>query len=478
MPVAVEISVTATGAKPPEGTGERQLFTEETSTVLVLPDGAVIRLAAAVTQSQLIFLTNNTTKREVVCQVLRKRSYRPTSCYVELQFTEAVADFWGVDFLTEETVSAGAAGSETQEEVAAAEAIVEEPAVAVAAPSDKEVLQLREEVEALRNQLQSLLVKKEEPAVAPAAPKIDISQAVQIARDLAEGSETKAKSEKKKEVAGDGAESEEDSMEHLLPEVELDFSQVPTKMQDKGLAGPNGKAPLVGTGKFLRVGVLALVLAGILVGAWYENWLPILKRSAEPVAAANAGEVVAKPVKAGGASATPAVNSVNGNAAGSAAGTKEVNSGGADSSADAPEAVKVENSENNSAAARKNSETKDATGKSFKKRGAEKTDAKPAEVVPDASADSAVIAPAKLVQPVNPVYPPEAMRNYITGDVKLDAVVEADGRMGAMSVLSGPAPLRAAAMEALKKYKYAPAMQNGKGVASRVKVTIKFWFDP
>jgi TonB family protein len=200
------------------------------------------------------------------------------------------------------------------------------------------------------------------------------------------------------------------------------------------------------------------------------------------VAAGNGGDVAVKPAKAGGASATsngtPAVNSVNGNAAGSAAETKEVNSGAADSSADAPEAVKVENSGNNSEAARKDSGTKDATGKSSKKRGAEKADARPAEVVPDASADSAVITPAKLVQPVNPVYPPDAMRNYITGDVKLDAVVEADGRMGAMSVLSGPAPLRAAAMEALKKYKYAPAMQNGKGVASHVKVTIKFWFDP
>jgi TonB family protein len=478
MPVAVEISVTATGAKPPEGSGERQLFTEETSTVLVLPDGAVIRLAAAVTQSQLIFLTNNTTKREVVCQVLRKRSYRPTSCYVELQFTEAAADFWGVDFLTEETVSGAGAGSETQEEVAAAEAIVEEPAVAVTAPSDKEVLQLREEVEALRNQLQSLMVKKEEPAVAPAAPKIDISQAVQIARDLAAGSEVKAKSEKKKEIAEAGAESEEDSMEHLLPEVELDFSRVPTKMQDEGLAGPNGKAPLVGTGKFLRVGGLVLVLAGILIGAWYENWLPILKKSAEPAAGANGGVVVAKPAKAGGPSATPAVNSVSGNAVGSAAGTKEGNSGAADSSADASDAVKVENTENNLAAARKDSGTKDLAGKTSKKRGAEKADAKPMEVAPDASADGAVITPAKLVQPVNPVYPPDAMRNYITGDVKLDAVVEADGRMGAMSVLSGPAPLRGAAIEALKKYKYAPAMQNGKGVTSHVKVTIKFWFDP
>jgi TonB family protein len=454
----VEISVTATGAKPTQGKGQRELFTEQTSTVLVLPDGAVVRLAAAVTQSQLIFLTNNTTKREVVCQVLRKRSYRPTSCYVELQFTEATPDFWGVDFLTEETVSAG---SQAGEEVAAAETVVEGPAAGVAAPSDKEVLQLREEVEALRTQLQSLLVKKDENAAAPTAAEAAGAQA--------------------------GTGSGEDSLEHLLPQVELDFSKMPANA-GTGLAGANRKLALVDTG-ILRVGGLGLVLAGVLAGAWYENWLPILKRSAAPVGAATPGNVIAKPAKASGGSATPALTSANGNAASGipvgAAGAQpiagEVKSGAtAVASADAPKpstgtAAKAEDSDSS---ARKNSGAGDAAGKNSRKHGMEKAAAQLTDAAPDAGADSLAISPAKLLHPVNPVYPPDAMRNYITGDVKIDAVVEADGRVGAMSVLSGPAPLRAAAMEALKQYKYAPAAQNGKGVESHVKVTIKFWFDP
>jgi TonB family protein len=458
IPVALEIAVTATGAKPTQGKGQRELFTEQTSTVLVLPDGAVIRLAAAVTQSQLIFLTNNTTKREVVCQVLRKRSYRPTSCYVELQFTEATPDFWGVDFLTEEAVSAG---SQAGEEVAAAEAVVEGPAAGVAAPSDKEVLQLREEVEALRTQLQSLMVKKDENAAAPAA-----------------------------EVAGAraGTGSGEDSLEHLLPQVELDFSKMPANAGN-GLAGANRKPALVGTG-ILRGGALVLVLAGMLAGAWYENWLPLLKRSAAPVGVATAGDVIAKPRRASEGSAAPASTSANANATSGipvgAAGAQpiagEVKSGAtAVASADAAKpstgtAAKAEDSD--SSAARKNFGARDAAGKNSKKHGTDKAVVQPTDGAPDAAADSVAISPAKLLHPVNPVYPPEAMRNYITGDVKLDAMVEADGRVGAMSVLSGPAALRAAAMEALKQYKYAPATQNGKGVTSHVNVTIKFWFDP
>ena len=34
------------------------------------------------------------------------------------------------------------------------------------------------------------------------------------------------------------------------------------------------------------------------------------------------------------------------------------------------------------------------------------------------------------------------------------------------------------AMDALKQYEYSPARQGGRPVASKVTVTIKFWFDP
>ena len=96
-PVAFEATVNVTGTKS-NGQNSRELFSEETTTVLVFRDGAVIRLNAAVSVGQLVFLTNKKTNQEVVCQVLRKRGYKPTTCYVELQFTEARPEYWGVPF--------------------------------------------------------------------------------------------------------------------------------------------------------------------------------------------------------------------------------------------------------------------------------------------------------------------------------------------------------------------------------------------
>ena len=87
-PIAHEVPVLATGARPGESGRQRELFTEEASTVLVFENGGVIRLSAAVTVGQLLFLTNKGTNHEVVAQVMRKRDFRPTSCYAEVEFSE------------------------------------------------------------------------------------------------------------------------------------------------------------------------------------------------------------------------------------------------------------------------------------------------------------------------------------------------------------------------------------------------------
>jgi len=83
-----------------------------------------------------------------------------------------------------------------------------------------------------------------------------------------------------------------------------------------------------------------------------------------------------------------------------------------------------------------------------------------------------------LLRAVQPIYPPDAMRNYITGDVRIEAEVDKQGRVGAMKVLLGPAQFRQVAMDALRQYEYVPATQGGRPVPSKVTVTIKFWFDP
>ncbi len=96
--VALEVPVTVNGARTVEGSDKREPFAESTQTVLVFSNGAVIRLASTVTSGQLLFLTNDKTKKEVVCQVLKSKNYSNVSGYVELEFTEAIPGFWGMRF--------------------------------------------------------------------------------------------------------------------------------------------------------------------------------------------------------------------------------------------------------------------------------------------------------------------------------------------------------------------------------------------
>jgi TonB family protein len=98
QPVALEIPVTVNGARTVEGSDKREPFSETTKTVLVFGNGAVIRLGSPVAAGQLLFLTNEKTKKEVVCQVVKSKNYKSVSGYVELEFTESVVGFWGMRF--------------------------------------------------------------------------------------------------------------------------------------------------------------------------------------------------------------------------------------------------------------------------------------------------------------------------------------------------------------------------------------------
>lgn len=103
QPVPLEVPVSVNGARTIEGSDKREPFSESTKTVLVFGNGAVIRLASNVTPGQLLFVTNEKTKKEVVCQVVKSKNYRTVTGYVELEFTEPAAGFWGVRIPTDPT---------------------------------------------------------------------------------------------------------------------------------------------------------------------------------------------------------------------------------------------------------------------------------------------------------------------------------------------------------------------------------------
>ncbi len=81
---------------------------------------------------------------------------------------------------------------------------------------------------------------------------------------------------------------------------------------------------------------------------------------------------------------------------------------------------------------------------------------------------------ALLVSTVRPVYPTLAKAQHISGDVKIDALIDVTGHVTAMKVISGPTLLHQAAMDSLRQWKYQPASLNGSATATHLAVTIQF----
>jgi TonB family protein len=84
-----------------------------------------------------------------------------------------------------------------------------------------------------------------------------------------------------------------------------------------------------------------------------------------------------------------------------------------------------------------------------------------------------------LVKRVDPQYPEPARRLKLNGDVALRAVVEANGSIGRIEVVTGaPFGLTEAAVEAVKKWTYRPARLNGQPVAVWKVIRVKFALRP
>jgi len=97
------------------------------------------------------------------------------------------------------------------------------------------------------------------------------------------------------------------------------------------------------------------------------------------------------------------------------------------------------------------------------------------EAAPAQPADRAVEPIAR----VQPDYPPQAFRAGEEGTVVLRVDVDAAGNPGNVDIVSrsGSRDLDRAAIEAVRKWKFRPAMQGGQAVASQVEVPIDFRMD-
>ena len=85
-----------------------------------------------------------------------------------------------------------------------------------------------------------------------------------------------------------------------------------------------------------------------------------------------------------------------------------------------------------------------------------------------------VVAEANLTREVQPVYPALAKLAHIEGTVAFAAVIDQEGRVEHLELLSGPALLVAAARDAILQWRYRPTLLNGQPVEVSTTITVHF----
>jgi protein TonB len=84
------------------------------------------------------------------------------------------------------------------------------------------------------------------------------------------------------------------------------------------------------------------------------------------------------------------------------------------------------------------------------------------------------VRPPKLIHQVEPVYPRLAKQARIEGDVVLSTVINESGQVVDLKAVSGPPLLYAAALDAVRQWKFEPTYLNGRPWPVAHEVTIHF----
>src|SRR5271166_4361884 len=81
---------------------------------------------------------------------------------------------------------------------------------------------------------------------------------------------------------------------------------------------------------------------------------------------------------------------------------------------------------------------------------------------------------AKLVNRVQPLYPPLARQTRISGTVKLHAIIGKSGNVEQLQVVSGHPLLVQSALDAVKQWRYQPTLLNGEPVEVDTEIDVIF----
>jgi protein TonB len=81
---------------------------------------------------------------------------------------------------------------------------------------------------------------------------------------------------------------------------------------------------------------------------------------------------------------------------------------------------------------------------------------------------------ARIINRIQPVYPPLARQTRISGTVRLHAVISKDGTIKELEVMSGHPLLQQAALDAVRQWRYQPTLLNGEPVEVDTTIDVIF----
>ncbi len=514
QPVCIEVPVKVQGVRPAADPDKREPFTESTRTVIVFANGAVVRSGTAVNPGQLIFLTNEHTKKEVVCQVVKSKAYQHVAGYLELEFTEPNPGFWGIHFPGDRSESQssrevpGASQSSPKPQPfpspppqglpAAPPRPNAAPPLASAGPESPAVHTAPLRKEPAR--------AEEKPSpVAPLSAHPELIRPASAPR--ASVSEPLVFSGTKKTVAPAASVAEPHGDEYAAPS----FGDRLLFEDEAETQSAEAKPRRLPAGTLIAAG-LVLAIAG---GGWYwwrssrhlsaANLSPRPENAAAlatepPATSTEAPPVVSSPAPDGskGVEAfthpsapapmqTQPVNASLPSREESRPVEKPAESRGSAAKADKKPALSGFRLSAPSATHRtlapRNPDPVPGVDAGLAVPGAASPEEmsglvgsaslQPAAPKPDPPAGGE-LKPAHLVSSTPPVYPPLARSQRVEGDVTVDALIDATGRVTTIKVISGPVLLQQSAVTAVRQWKYEPAALNGNVVPMHLTVTVKF----
>ena len=449
--VAREVHVRVTGLQLGKPASLRELFTEESSSVLVHENGGVIQLSASVTRGQLLLLANVESKVELVAQV--KRTYQPMNRCVELEFAEPAPRFWGTDFSAATALLPKDAKQAEAVAMFSAAGAIDDAGDPLSAPTAEEVQALKRDVNVLRAKAAGVELPAESPAVehdfVPVQPTPTPVRLIPGPLELTPAEEGQ------------------------LPTPALDFT-VPV-LKPKGLFIARGKFT---PGAKLRIAMLvtALVLTAA-GGVWFKRWSAARSAAREAFSSGAAVSASVTTSPQSGSRETPKEN-VKFSTSKMAIEAPPISE---------PTPNPVEKSSPAQPVARPLPASDSVESPVIEKAPAAATVAanarfRPAApvnpvAVPVISPAKDVIVPPKLIKSVVAVASLDDLRDFETGKVMIDAVVGTEGEVHLITVISGPPSLRAPAVEAVKQYRYEPATRNGQPIPEHVHITVRFRFE-